>query len=112
MAAPTIYYDGPCHVCQRAVLWVRRAVPGVACIPLQSDDARRALPVNLTTPPLLGVVVVDGEGRIHVGHRGLHALAPHARGFWSWLLRWTPAWGYRLVARCRGWGGRDTGCAV
>lgn len=110
--APTLYYDGPCHLCQRSVQWVRRRMPKVECLPLQSEDAHRALHSKWTTPPLLGVVFVDVHGQIHLGHKGLHALASHAKGPWRWLLRLVPGWGYVLVARTRHFWGRDDGCSV
>ena len=44
-------------------------------MPLQSDEAKKTLPTTLVTPPLTGVVLVDAEGEVHVGHRALHALA-------------------------------------
>ena len=110
--APKLYYDGPCHLCQRSVQWVRRRMPEVECVPLQSEDAQSVLPSEWTTPPLLGVVVVDVHGQIHVGHKGLHALASHAKGPWRWLLRLMPGWGYALVARTRRIWGRDDACSV
>lgn len=112
MAKPVLYYDGPCHLCQRSVHWVHRHVPGVSCLPLQSDEAKRALPTALVTPPLTGVVLVDAEGAIHVGHRALHALAPLAKGPWRWLLRLMPGWGYALVAKSRWVWGRDETCSM
>ena len=112
MAKPVLYYDGPCHLCQRSVQWVHRHAPGVACVPLQSDEAKKALPEALVTPPLKGVVLVDTEGAIHLGHRALHALAPFARSPWRWGLRLVPRWGYALVARTRWVWGRDDTCSM
>lgn len=87
-------------------------MPEVECVPLQSEEALHALPSEWTTPPLLGVVVVDCKGQTHVGHRGLHALASHATGPWRWLLRLVPGWIYALVARTRSIWGRDDTCSV
>ena len=112
MDKPVIYYDGPCLLCQRSVQWVHRHVPGVTCMPLQSDEAKKALPAALVTPPLTGVVLIDAEGGVHVGHRALHALAPFAKGPWRWLLRLVPSWGYALVARSRWVWGRDNTCSM
>ena len=112
MATPSLFYDGPCHLCQRAIQWVHRHVPGVACMPLQSDEAKKTLPAALVTPPLTGVVLVDGNGGIHVGHRALHALAPYAKGPWRWMLRLVPSWGYVVVAKSRWVWGRDDMCAM
>ena len=109
MAKPRLYYDGPCSLCRWSITWVHRHVPGVACVPLQSEEAKLALPPDLTTPPLTGVVVVDAAGQAHVGHRALHALAPHANGLWRWCLPLVPRWGYAVVARSRHvWGRNDT----
>ena len=112
MAAPMLFYDGPCRLCQRSVRWVRKHAPGVVCVPLQGEEAEARLPANLLTPPLQGVVFIDPAGQIHVAHRGIHALAPHASFPWRWLLRCVPGWGYRLVARTRSMWGRDEGCSV
>ena len=112
MATPSLFYDGPCHLCQRTIQWVHRHVPGVACMPLQSDEAKKTLPAALVTPPLTGVVLVDGNGGIHVGHRALHALAPYAKGPWRWMLRLVPSWGYVVVAKSRWVWGRDDMCAT
>ena len=84
--------------------------PGVVCMPLQSDEAKKALPTALVTPPLTGVVLMDAEGGVHVGHRAFHALAPLAKGPWRWGLRLVPNWGYALVARTRWVWGRDDTC--
>ena len=102
-----LYYDGPCRFCQRSVQWLQRHAPGVACVPLQSDEAKKALPEALVTTPLKGVVLVDTEGAIHLGHKALHAMAPFAKGPWRWGLRLVPRWGYALVARTRWIWGRD-----
>ena len=112
MAKPVLYYDGPCRLCQRSIQWVHRHAPGVACVPLQSDEAKKALPAALVTPPLTGVVLMDAEGGVHVGHRALHVLAPFAKGPWRWLLRLVPSWGYALVARSRWVWGRDGTCLM
>lgn len=112
MVAPTLYYDGPCHLCQGSVKWVRQHVPGVTCLPLQSEEARSTLPTELCTPPLTGVVVVDSSGNVHVGHRGLRALAPYAQPPWKYLLRVVPGWGYYAVARTRRLWGRDDACSI
>ena len=79
MATPSLFYDGPCHLCQRAIQWVHRHVPGVACMPMQSDEAKKTLPTTLVTPPRTGVVLVDAEGEVHVGHQALHALCHSPR---------------------------------
>ena len=112
MAKPVIYYDGPCRLCQRSVQWVHRHAPGVACNPLQSEEAKNVLPKALTTPPLKGVVLMDAKGEIHVGHKALHAMAPFAKGPWRWGLRLVPGWGYALVARTRWVWGRDDMCSM
>ena len=87
-------------------------MPDVQCVPLQSEEAQQTLSSEWTTPPLLGVVVVDSEGQIHVGHRGIHALASRTKGPWRWLLRLVPGWGYALVARTRSIWGRDDTCSM
>ncbi|MDA0729319.1 MAG: DCC1-like thiol-disulfide oxidoreductase family protein [Bacteroidetes bacterium] len=112
MDAPQLFYDGPCRLCQRSVRWVHRRAPGVACIPLQSEEAQTKLPKVWTTPPLIGVVFVDAQGGIHVGHRALHALALHASAPWSLWLRLVPSWGYALVAQTRFLWGRNEGCRL
>ena len=112
MAKPVLYYDGPCRLCQRSVQWVHHHVPGVVCKPLQSDEAKEVLPKALTTPPLKGVVLMDPEGRVQVGHKALHAMAPFAKGPWRWLLRLVPSWGYALVARTRWILGRVDTCSM
>lgn len=112
MATPNLFYDGPCHLCQRAIQWVHRHVPGVVCMPLQSDEAKKTLPAALVTPPLTGVVLVDGNGGVHVGHRALHALASYAKGPWRWMLRLVPSWGYVVVAKSRWVWGRDDMCSM
>ena len=94
------------HLCQRAIQWVHRHVPGVACMPLQSDEAKKTLPTTLVTPPLTGVVLVDAEGEVHVGPKpscaGAFCQKSVALG-----LRLVPSWGYALVARIRWVWGRD-----
>ena len=105
-------YDGPCRLCQRSVRWVRKHAPEVVCVPLQDNEAQTRLPADLVTPPFQGVVFIDPSGNIHVAHRGLRALAPHASRPWRWLLSCVPGWGYRLVARTRSIWGRDEGCAI
>ena len=109
---PRLYYDGPCHLCQQSVKWLGRNVPGVRCVPLQSDEAKAVLPEAFVTPPLKGVVVVDGEGHVHLGHKGIRALAPFAKGPWRWALPLVPGWGYRLVARTRYLWGRSDSCPL
>ena len=112
MAAPMIFYDGPCRLCQRSVRWVRKQAPEVVCVPLQSEKAQALLPADLVTPPLQSVVFIDPAGVVHVAHRSLHALALHASFPWRWLLLYVPGWGYRLVARTRRIWGRDDACSV
>ena len=112
MAKPVLYYDGPCLLCQRAIQWVHRHVPAVACMPLQSDEAKKTLPTALVTPPLIGVVLVDADGGVHVGHRALQALAPYAKSPWRWMLRLVPSWGYVMVSRSRWVWGRDDTCST
>jgi predicted DCC family thiol-disulfide oxidoreductase YuxK len=107
---PLLFYDGPCQLCQRSVRWVHRRAPGVTCLPLQGDEARRRLPADCLTVPLKGVVVVDACGEVHVGHRALQALAPHVSGPWRFTLRLTPKWGYALVAQTRFLWGRGDRC--
>ena len=112
MDKPVLYYDGPCRLCQRSVQWVHHHAPGVACKPLQSEEAENALPKALTTPPLKGVVLMDTKGEIHVGHKAIHAMAPFATGSWRWGLRLVPRWGYALVASTRWVWGRDDTCSM
>ena len=112
MDKPVIYYDGPCRLCQRSVQWVVRHAPGVACVPLQSEEAKRALPAALVSPPLTGVVLMDAESGVHVGHQALHALAPFAKGPWRWMLRLVPSWGYVVVAKSRWIWGRNDMCSM
>ena len=56
--------------------------------------------------------LVDGEGHVHLGHKGIRALAPFAKGPWRWALPLVPSWGYfgaprdtcggeAIRARCR-----------
>ena len=79
---------------------------------MQSDEAKVVLPEACVTPPLKGVVVVDGEGHVHLGHKGIHALAPFAKDPWRWVLPLVPGWGYRLVARTRHLWGRSDSCLL
>ena len=92
--------------------WVHRHAPHVTCLPLQSEEARRQLPKDCLTLPLKGVVVVDELGRVHVGHRGVQALAPYTSRPWRLVLRLTPKWGYALVAKSRVLWGREDSCTL
>gem|GEM_PF-3280326 len=92
--------------------WLHTYAPDIHCSPLQGDYARQMLPADLTTPTLQGVVLVDEKGKTHVGHLAIQALSPHVARPWRWVLRWAPAWGYRLIARTRTWWGRDESCDV
>ena len=84
---------------------------GGVCAPAKRRS-EKGLARTLVTPPLTGVVLVDAEGEIHVGHLALHALAPFAKGPWRWMLRLVPSWGYAVVAKSRHVWGRDDTCSM
>ena len=66
---------------------------GEVC-PLQSDEAK-VLPEAFVAPPLKGVVVVDGEGHVHLGHKGIHAGTVRQRSLATGAAS-VPSWGYFL----------------
>ena len=63
MAKPVLYYDGPCHLCQRFVHWVHLPCAGCCVCAFAERRSEKALPEALVTPPLTGVVLVDTEER-------------------------------------------------
>ena len=103
---PIVFFDGPCGLCQRSVKWLVRhersmnGKPKLYFASLQSDLASDALPEEVRTPPLEGVVFRSGT-KCKVGASAVRALAPYLRWPYRWLLACTPGFGYRWVARQR-----------
>ena len=63
---PIVFFDGPCGLCQRSVKWLVRherpmnSKPKLHFASLQSDLASDALPEEVRTPPLEGLVFRSG----------------------------------------------------
>jgi predicted DCC family thiol-disulfide oxidoreductase YuxK len=117
---PIVFFDGPCALCQASVQWLRRhEQPAVATgdvlrfAPLQGETARALLPVALRTEPLDEVVFRLSGGETLTGAAAVRALSGWLRlGPAAWLMKATPLWAYRAVARrrLRVWG-RRADCA-
>ena len=118
---PIVFFDGPCGLCQASVQWLRRHErrPGVATgdalhfAPLQGETARALLPGALRTEPLDEVVFRRPSGETLTGAAAVRALSGWMRvGPAAWLMKATPRWAYRAVARrrLRVWG-RRADCA-
>ena len=83
--APTLYYDGPCHLCQRSVQWVRRRMPEVECVPLQSEEAHSVRLLNGPRPRFSGSSSSMAMVKSMWDTRGsMPGVA--AKGPWRWLL--------------------------
>jgi predicted DCC family thiol-disulfide oxidoreductase YuxK len=105
-----LFYDGPCGLCQRAVVWIlehERRAPSeksseqLLFAPLEGRTAETHLPAPLRTPPYDGVVLLEADGRTRIGIDAVHALARFIRFPWSVVLRVAPARGYRFIVRRR-----------
>jgi predicted DCC family thiol-disulfide oxidoreductase YuxK len=107
----TLFYDGDCGLCHRAVLFALRHDPeGVrfryapiasrTFIETFSEDVRRELPDS--------VIVRTGDGRTLSKWAAVQRIAEQAGGAWSALAKtagilphWLLNWGYDGVARVR-----------
>ena len=117
---PIVFFDGPCGLCQASVQWLRRHErPALAAgdflhfAPLQGETARALLPAALRTEPLDEVVFRLPDGELLAGTAVVRALSGWMRvGPAAWLMKATPGWAYRGVARrrLRVWG-RRADCA-
>lgn len=117
---PIVFFDGPCGLCQASVRWLRRheqpEVPAGDVLhfaPLQGETAQALLPAALRTEPLDEVVFRLPCGETFTGAAAVRALSGWMRvGPSAWLMKATPRWAYRAVAkrRLKVWG-RRADCA-
>ena len=119
-AAPVVFFDGECGLCNRSVQWLLKRDRGrvLRFAPLQGEVASRRIEALPSDPHDWSIVLWSDDGVYHESDAALRAVAA-VGGVWKlagWLLlvpRVIRNGVYRFVARNRiRWFGRVESCAL
>lgn len=107
MNRPLLIFDGDCGFCTSCAMWAQRRLRDADVLPGQRLDVAAH---GLTARDVSAAAWwIDGEGRVHRGHRAI-GKALQACGRWWWLVSWAClvppfSWvagaAYGLIARFR-----------